>query len=140
MTEKKASDKADQVERSDSQWREQLSPEAYQVCRQQGTEQAFAGEYWDCKTTGTYSCRCCGAELFHSGSKYDSGTGWPSFWKPKVADNVGENVDSSHGMRRVEVVCSRCNAHLGHLFPDGPQPTGQRYCINSLSLELEPEE
>jgi peptide-methionine (R)-S-oxide reductase len=125
------------VEKSDSEWREKLSAEQFQVCRQKGTERAFTGKYWNTKTPGTYRCVCCGEALFDSGTKYDSGSGWPSFYAPKDESSVKAETDHSHGMVRTEVMCSRCGAHLGHVFPDGPQPTGLRYCINSASLDLE---
>ena len=124
------------IEKSDAEWREQLSPEQFAVCRQQATERAFSGKYWDHHADGTYRCAACGAELFKSNTKYDSGTGWPSFHTPSVADNVSEQTDMSHGMRRTEVHCTDCGSHLGHVFDDGPAPTGLRYCINSVSLDF----
>jgi len=126
------------VQRTDEEWREQLGPQRYAVLRQQATEPAFSGEYAFTKDAGMYRCAGCGAELFASDTKFDSGTGWPSFYEPAVADAVEVKLDASHGMVREEVVCRRCGGHLGHVFPDGPKPTGQRYCINSLSLELDP--
>lgn len=125
------------VVKTEQEWQEELSAEQMEICRNKGTERAFTGEYYDCKDSGTYHCSCCGEVLFDSGSKYDSGTGWPSFYQPANSDAVTEQTDNSHGMRRTEVVCSRCDAHLGHVFEDGPQPTGLRYCINSVSLKLD---
>jgi len=126
----------DKVTRSDDEWREQLSDEEFQVARCSATEPAFSGRYWDEKATGIYHCVCCDAALFRSEGKYDSGTGWPSFFQPIDENAVAENVDEAHGMVRTESVCAKCDAHLGHVFPDGPQPTGLRYCMNSASLNL----
>ena len=131
---------ADKINRSDEDWRKELSREEFDVCRLKGTEAAFTGKYTNTKTEGTYLCRCCEEELFSSDTKFDSGSGWPSFYKPLNDDNIEEITDMSHGMQRVEVTCRRCDAHLGHVFPDGPNPTGMRYCINSVSLKLRPDE
>ena len=130
----------DEPEHTDAGWRARLTPEQYHVCREKGTERAFTGEYHDNKTPGTYRCVACGEPLFSSRTKYDSGSGWPSFWQPLAPEAVGEEADRSHGMVRTEVHCARCGAHLGHVFPDGPRPTGLRYCINSVALKLEADE
>ena len=131
---------AERVEKTDAEWRSQLTPEEFKITRRAGTERAFTGEYWQTKTPGAYNCRCCDAPLFHSDAKYDSHTGWPSFTAPVADDAVATKRDRSLFMVRTEVLCARCDAHLGHVFPDGPAPTGLRYCLNSASLQLRAEE
>ena len=126
------------IAKTDAEWREQLTPDQYEVLRARGTERPFTGKYVDVKDDGMYHCAGCGAELFSSDTKFESGTGWPSFYEPAVAENVEVHTDTSHGMIRTEVTCAACGGHLGHVFDDGPRPTGMRYCINSCSLDLQP--
>ncbi len=130
----------EKVKKTEEEWRQQLTPEQYNVARQKGTEPAFTGKYWDNHEDGVYRCACCGAELFDSANKFESGTGWPSFSAPLDLGKVRTETDTSHGMRRVEALCAQCDAHLGHVFPDGPRPTGTRFCMNSASLDFKKKE
>lgn len=138
--EKQIENQTERVQKTDAEWRKQLTAEEYQVTRKKGTEPAFTGKYWDTKEHGVFRCVCCGEPLFDSDTKYDSGTGWPSFYAPIDESKVALETDESYGMMRTEVMCRRCEAHLGHVFPDGPQPTGLRFCINSAALKLEENE
>ncbi|MFN2197216.1 MAG: peptide-methionine (R)-S-oxide reductase MsrB [Anaerolineales bacterium] len=130
----------EKIQKSESEWKAELTPEQYTILREKGTERPFTGKYYRSKETGTYHCAACGNPLFTSDTKYESGSGWPSFWAPLAEGNVEIRRDTSHGMVRTEVLCARCGSHLGHVFDDGPQPTGLRYCINSISLDLEPKD
>jgi peptide-methionine (R)-S-oxide reductase len=137
---KRMSDSTTPIAKTDEEWAKQLTPEQYRVARQHATERPFSGEYVHKSVDGVYTCVCCGAPLFSSDAQFDSGSGWPSFWEPAISANVGTETDNSFFMRRIEVHCSNCGAHLGHVFDDGPKPTGLRYCINSVCLRLEPNE
>jgi peptide-methionine (R)-S-oxide reductase len=131
---------AEKLQKSEQEWRAELTPEQYHITREKGTERAFTGEYWNEHRGGTYQCRCCGEPLFDSDTKFESGSGWPSFYAPLEAEAVELHDDNSYGMRRTEATCAKCGAHLGHVFPDGPRPTGLRFCMNSASLKLDPRE
>jgi len=139
-TENTSNDTVEQIEVDEDALRERMSPEQFEITRRAGTERAFSGAYWDLKDPGVYKCAVCDLELFRSDTKYDSGSGWPSFWEPISPDRVTLHTDTSHGMVRTEARCARCGSHLGHVFPDGPQPTGDRYCMNSASLQHQPQD